>query len=288
MKIVVTTPTGRVGSMLARQLIRGGEKPTLLVRSAARLDQELAEASEVIELDQGDADALAAATRGADAMYWVDPPTEDDDPAAGYARMGRSAAQAVVENGIPRVVFQSSVGADARQGFGEIDGLGATEQSLDDTGASVTHLRCGYFFTNLLMDLDSLRAGNLFTTLPLDQRIAWVDPRDIAEVGAGLLLSTGWSGHRTQGVYGPTDLSFTEVAEILSDATGREIRAGQISDEDVAGPLRGFGMTERQVEGIVGMMRGMRGFEATDPRDQVSSTPSALGGWAYENLRPAL
>ena len=97
---------------------------------------------------------------GSDALYWVAPPGESDDPAAAYAELGAVAARAVVENAIPRTVFQSSVGAERRHGVGEIDGLARAEELLDATGASVLHLRCGYFFTNLPMQLDTLRAGS--------------------------------------------------------------------------------------------------------------------------------
>ncbi|MGI8902983.1 MAG: hypothetical protein ACR2IP_04865 [Solirubrobacteraceae bacterium] len=45
-------------------------------------------------------------------------------------------------------------------------------------------LRCGFFVTNLLMDLDGLRAGRLTTTRPLDAPTPWVEPRDIAAVAA--------------------------------------------------------------------------------------------------------
>ena len=38
MKIVVTTPTGRVGSLLAPLLVRAGVRPTLLARDASRID----------------------------------------------------------------------------------------------------------------------------------------------------------------------------------------------------------------------------------------------------------
>lgn len=289
MKIVVTTPTGHVGSRVTRLLVQAGVRPTLLARDATRLDDEIRRRADVIEVDLGDVDGVVAATRDADALYWVDPDTDDDDPIVGYERMGRSGAQAVVRNGIARVVFQSSGGAGAREGFGAIDGLGRTEQLFDETGAAVTHLRCGYFFTNLLMDLDSLRAGILTTTLPLDLAIPWVDPRDIGEIAAARLLSTAWSGRVVQAVDGPEDLSFSDVAEIVGAATGRQITAQQVTDDDVASVLRDMGMTEAQVDGIVGMSRGFRENSAPDrTRDITTTTPTSLEAWAYANLRPDL
>ena len=246
-------------------------------------------ACDVVEADQGDRDAVAAATRDADALYWVDPPTPDDDPLDGYRRMGESAAHAVRTHHIPRVVFQSSVGAEGRHGFGEIDGLGLTEELLNATGADVTHLRNGYFFSNLLMDLDGIRAGVLTTTHPVDRPLAWVAPLDIATVAATRLLSTDWHGVQTVGVHGPQDLSFAQVAEVLSDAVGRHVTAQQVSEQDQARALAGFGMTPAQVEAILGMTRGFDdGFAPEDPRSVVTTTPTTLGAWAYENLRPAV
>jgi uncharacterized protein YbjT (DUF2867 family) len=106
----------------------------------------------------------------------VDPSTAAADPPAEYARFGIAVARAVRENAIPRTVFQSSVGAEKRHGAGEIDGLADTEVRLDDVGASVLHLRCGFFFSNLLLQLRAIRAGVVPIVLPVDQPMSWVAP----------------------------------------------------------------------------------------------------------------
>lgn len=287
-RIAVTTPTGNVGSRVTRLLVQAGERPTLLLRDAARLAPELRAHCDIHELDQGDTEAVVRATAGVTALYWVNPPTSDEDPVAGHLRMGESAAAAVRENGIPRVVFQSSVGAEARTGFGDIDGLGRTEELLDATGADVTHLRCGYFFTNLLLDLDAVRAGQLGSTLPVDHRMPWVSPRDIGDVAAVRLLAPHWIGRHTLGVHGPADLSFTEVAEILSGVLGRDIRATQLPEETVAAGLREAGMSSAQVAAMLGMSRGQLGFTPENPRGLATTTPTTLGAWAQAVLRPLL
>lgn len=288
MKIVVTTPTGRVGSRVVQLLVHAGMRPTVLVRDASRLDPGLAPHCDVMEGDSGDPDAVRRATEHADALYWVSPAPQDDDPVAGYLRFGRIAADAVTINMVPRVVFQSSVGAEARNGFGDIDGLGGTEELFNNTGAHVTHLRCGYFFTNLLMDLESLRAGVLATTLPVEHRMPWVAPRDVGDVAAARLLAPEWTGVRSLGVLGPRDLSFTRVAQIVGDAVGRPLAAEQVPESDVADGLRAAGLTEAQINGVLGMSRGQLGFSPENPRNSISTTPTTLGAWAYENLRPVL
>jgi uncharacterized protein YbjT (DUF2867 family) len=287
-RIVVTTPTGHVGSRVVHLLVQGGLRPTVLVRDASRLEPALRERCDVVEGDQGDLRAVRAATAGAEALYWVDPPPVDDDPVAGYTRFGEVAAAAVAANGIPRVVFQSSVGAEARGGLGEIDGLARTEELLDATGAHVTHLRCGYFFTNLLMDLEAVRSGVLSTTLPVDHRMPWVAPRDVGEVAVARLLAGDGTGRHTLGVHGPEDLSFAEAAGIAGAALGRPLTARQVPEGEAAAALRAAGLTAAQVEGVLGMSRGMRDLVPENPRELVTTTPTTLGAWAYAVLRPAL
>ena len=288
MKIVVTTPTGRVGSRVVRLLVQAGVRPTLLLRDPARLDPETRSLVDPVVVDQRDGDAVVAATAGADALYWVSPPTGADDPVASHAELGTIAARAVTENGIARTVFQSSGGAELRSGVGEIDGLAATEVALDETGASVLHLRCGMFFTNLLLDPRALEEGLLRVTFPVDLPLPWVDPRDIGDVAAARLLAHDWEGRQVQAVHGPEDLTYREVAEILEQILGRPFAAEQVADDDMRAALRAAGFGERQVEAMVGMSVGLR--ERTTPADArsvLTTTPTPLRAWVHEHMRGA-
>ncbi len=288
MRIVVSTPTGQVGSRVVARLHRAGVRPVLVVRDPERLAPDVRHRSEVVAADLTDAVAVLRATRGADALHWV-APSLGPDPVAAYDRLGRVAAAAVRENGIARVVVQSSVGAEARGGFGEIDGLGLLEEHLDGSGAAVTHLRCGYFFSNLLLDLPALRSGVVASQLETDRRIPWVAPDDVADVAALRLLSVDWSGRTTQGVLGPADLSTADVAASLTELVGRPFRAEQVADEVVAEQLLAVGMPPTQVEAVVGMARGFRSdVRREDARDAVSTTPTPFRAWAAEHLVPVL
>jgi len=272
-------------------LIQAGVRPTLLARHPARLDRATSEQADVVEADLSDVDVVVRATRNTDALLWIEPPTADPsaDPVAWYARLGANAARAVTENGIGRTVFLSSIGAEMRSGAGEIDGLARTEELLDATGATVLHLRCGYFFTNLLGNLDSMRAGVLKAPMAVDYAQPWVDPRDIGEVAAARLLSAGWSGRHVQAVHGPEDLTLSRVAEIISEVTGHRVRAETISKEELRRSLRSAGLGDKQVEGIAGMSAvTCEDFIAEDKRSILTTTSTTLAAWAYVNLRPAL
>lgn len=289
MRIAVTTPTGNVGRHVVSMLLRADLRPTVLVRNPARLDPAVRDRVDAVAVDLGDGDAVVAATAGVDALFWVDPPTSADDPVAEYARIGANAARAITENGITHTVFQSSIGAEKRHGAGEIDGLARTEESLDDTGASVLHLRCGFFFTNLLLQLDDIRTGVLPVLLPVDQPMAWVAPRDIAEIAVLRLLSDSWSGRHVQAVHGPEDLSWAQATGIVAAATGHPLRAEQIPDEQMRRILSDSGMSDGVVDAVMGMSTGLRdGFVPEQPRTVNTTTPTTLASWAYDVLCPLL
>jgi len=288
-RIAVTTPTGNVGRYVVTSLIRAGVRPVVLVRDRKRLDPPLLDWIDPIEVDQTDGEAVAAATVGVDALYWVDPPTEAADPIAEYVRVGNIAAHAVTTNNIGRTVFQSSIGAELRTGAGEIDGLAATELALDATGASVLHLRCGFFFSNLLLQLDAVRSGTIPVVLPVDQPMAWVAPRDIAEVAVSRLLSTDWSGRQVQAVHGPADLTWSPAAEIVTAYTGHPVRAERIPDDEMRKILSSIGMGSVLVEAVMGMSTGMRDhFTPEQTRTPQTTTNTTLAAWVTDELRPLL
>lgn len=289
MRIAVTTPRGHVGRHVASMMIRAGVRPLLLARNPQKIPHHLRRHSEVVQADSTDPQQVVAATRAVDAIYWVDPSTVSSDPLADYAMATRAVVEAVAANGISRVIFQSSVGAEKRHGVGEIDGLAHTEVALDDLSADVTHLRCGYFFTNLLMDIDAVRQGQLQTVLPLDQAISWVAPRDVAEVAAHMLLSPEWHGHRVQAVHGPQDLSWQQVAEVLAAHVGHPVRVQRMSDSAMCKQYRTAGMSPKMADALLGMCTGLRDdFRPEQLRTFVTTTPTTLGSWIHEELLPLL
>jgi uncharacterized protein YbjT (DUF2867 family) len=287
MTIAITTPQGNVGHHLTRMLIRSGVRPLLLTRHPENIPASVAEYADVEEVDSLDPDQVVSATAGVDAIYWVDPPTISSDPLGDYRRATESLVAAVEANRIGRVVFQSSVGAEKRHGAGEIDGLAETEVALDACGVDVTHLRCGFFFTNLLMDLGSIRKGCIQTVLPPDAPLSWVAPRDIAEVAALTLLNPDWTGRHVQAVHGPEDLTWPQAAEILSEVLGWEVSVEHISDEHMREQYLQVGMSPEMADAILGMSTGLReGFDAEQSRSLLTTAPTTLRGWVQEELVP--
>lgn len=289
MTIVVTTPTGKVGSRAVRLLLQAGVRPRVLVRDPARLDRATRGLVDVRTGDMTDAVFVREATAGARTVFWADPtPHTDPEPNAASERTAAGLVDAARAGDVERVVLLSSVGAELRGGAGHIDALGRIEESLDATGADTVHLRCGYFFSNLLMSLDDLARGVLPTPFRPERPMAWVDPRDIGDVVAARLLADDWRGRVVQGVHGPEDLSFAQVAKILTEALGRPVRVEAVGDDEVRAALGAAGLPPGAVEGIAGMAAGTRDLTPEQPRDVLTTTPTTLTAWAYAHLRPML
>jgi uncharacterized protein YbjT (DUF2867 family) len=287
--IVVTTPTGNVGSRVVRLLLQAGVRPRVLVRDPTRLDGETRSRVDVRQGDLTDAAFVRDATAGARTVFWVDPtPHTVEEPIQTSQRTAAGIVEAARAGDVARVVCLSSVGAEKRHGAGHIDGLARIEEQLDATGADVLHLRCGYFFTNLILDVRGLAKGVLTASADPDIPKPWVDPRDIGDVVAARLLNDGWHGRVVQAVHGPEDLTYARIASILTGALGRSIRLEIVSDDDVRDGLSSAGLPPSAVEGIVGMTTGTRELVPEQPRDLITTTPTTLAGWAYDHLRPLL
>ena len=118
----------------------------------------------------------------------------------------------------------SSIGAQYSSGVGPINGLHDVERLLNDAAENVTHLRPGFFFENLLWQLDSIKNAGRFS-LPVSGslRFPMIATRDIGRVAVQCLINHRWTGHSVLELHGAAELSFDDVAGILSNVLGRKI-----------------------------------------------------------------
>ena len=73
--IVITTPTGQIGSQVLGNLLDSGEELRVIVRDPARLPADVHDSLDIVEGSHGDAAVVAKAFSGADAVFWLVPPT---------------------------------------------------------------------------------------------------------------------------------------------------------------------------------------------------------------------
>lgn len=112
---------------------------------------------------------------------------------------------------------------------------------------------------------------------------------DIAAVAADLLLDDGWTGVEEVPVLGPEDLSFAEMAEIMSEVLERPVRFQQVPGADFRDRLLQFGSSEAMAQGMLDMMLAKdAGLDNGVTRTDRSSTPTSFRRWCEDVLKPAV
>jgi len=291
-KVAVVTPTGNIGSKLAPRLLDAGAELILLCRDPKKVSTTTARGAKVEVGDLKDGDYVLRATQGADALFWLNPPDfSTPDVHALQAALGRNAADAVRKNGIKRVVNLSSMGAQVQSGTGPIAGLHRVETVLNETGASVTHLRAAYFMENYLFSLDTIRtAGSVFLPVRGDTQIPMAATQDIAQVAAECFLDASWTGTRVRGVLGPKCLTFDEAAGVLSDALGREARHVTVTPDQAREAFLGMGASPDVAGKYVEMYQSFDNgtFKVSEPRNAETTTPTTLADFGRAVMKPLL
>lgn len=245
MKVVINTPTGKIGKALTERLLETDVDLILLARSPEKVKPFADRGATIAEGNLEDAGFVVRATRGADVLFWVTPADyAADDLRAHYNKLGRIAAGAVTENRIPRVIDLSSMGAQHKDGTGPIAGLHDIEKMLDKTGAHVTHLRPAFFMENFFMQADAIASmGAIYMPVPGSTRLAMIATADIAETAAERVLDSSWTGRSVIELAGPADMTFDGAAQVLGSALRKDVRHVPVSMDQTRGALVGMGVS---------------------------------------------
>ncbi len=289
--IVITTPTGAIGSQVLEKLLNTKEELRIIVRDASKLPKNLREGVEVIEGSHGDARIVNKAFAGADSVFWLVPP---DFQAASleqaYVGFTRPAAEAIKEHGVKRVVIVSALGRGWPRDTGYISASVAMDELIESTGVSCRVLTMPGFMDNMLRQVQPIKSqGMFFGPLDPDRKDPYCSTGDIATVAAKWLLDTSWTGQQDVPVLGPEDLSCNEMAEILSAVLGKPVRYQQIPFEALKAQLKDRGASEAMAQGMIDMMKAKNeGLDHVVSRTPEATTPTTFRQWSEERLKPAV
>jgi len=288
--IALVGATGNVAGRALEKLVRAGAEVVALVRHPEKVPESIRSR---VRLEHGsleDGGFVARATRAADALLWLTPSTFVAKDFRAYTLgLARNAAQAIRENGIQRVVFVSSHGAD-RTGLGQVSFAGEVEKVLEGAAPNTVSLRSAGFMENLLTSAEALQNGQLFGVLLPEKKYPLVATRDVGDVAARWLLDRSWSGHQVRGVHGAADLSTQDQADILGWVLGKPIRYQQIPLEALREAFLKRGASPSVAEGYVDMYRSFarEDYQPTEKRTAETTTPTTLEMFAREVLAPRL
>jgi NAD(P)H dehydrogenase (quinone) len=255
--IGVTGSTGQLGGAVAARLAAAGVSQRLIVRDPSRAP-ELTGAT-VAQASYDDGSAVEAALAGLDTVLMVSA-SEAPDRVSEH----RSFIDAAVRAGVGHLVYTSFVGAGRASTFTLGRDHGATEDHLRASGLSVTLLR-----DNLYADFLAFMVGDdgVIRGPGGDGRLAAVAREDVADVATAVLLSPGDHVGATYRLTGPEALTFNEIAQTITDVTGRPVTYYDETLDEAYASRASYGAPDWQVEAWVSTYTGVAAgeFEQVSP-----------------------
>jgi uncharacterized protein YbjT (DUF2867 family) len=243
----ITGITGKVGGEIARHLLANGQPVRAVLRDRAKTADWAAKGCDVAIAAMENAEQLAAAFSGTEAVFIL--PPSDFDPEPGYPEAKRvidQVTRALVTARPQRVVCLSTIGADAPH-----DNLltqrTLMERSLSAIDLPVSFLRPGWFMENALWDVASARDEGVLRSFlqPADKAFPMVATKDVGRVAADLLRQHR-TGTRIVELEGPVRVSADDLAQTFAAVLGRPVRVEIVSRENWEGLFRAQGMKNPQ------------------------------------------
>ncbi|QNI36904.1 NmrA family NAD(P)-binding protein [Edaphobacter albus] len=289
--IVVTTPTGKIGSQVVQNLLAANEAVRVIVRDPARLALEVQGKVEVIQGSSDDESVLSRAFQGAESLFLVVPPSfATNNVRENYLQFARPAARAIKKQGVKRVVAVSALGRGLPMDGGVVSDSFAKDEEIERSGVDFRALWCPGFMENMLMQIDALKhQGMFFLPSRPDVKVPYVATRDIASVGARLLRDRSWTGQGGVAILGPENLSINDMAAIMTEVLGKPITYQQLLPDVYKDQLLKFGASEHFADRLVIMYAAKsNGLDNAEPRTPENTTPTSFRQWCEEVLKPAV
>lgn len=287
MKYVITGSLGHISKPLTETLVKAGHQVTVISSSTDRIPSIEALGAHAAIGNITDEQFLANTFRGADAVYTMIPPTWNAADWKAYIHnTGKIYAQAIKDSGVKKVVNLSSLGAHMPDGCGPVSGLHHAENELNKLdGVTITHLRPGFFYYNLLANIGMIKGmGIIGGNYGEGATLVLAHPNDIAAAAAEELQSTSAAGHSIRYI-ASDERSTADIAKVLGTAIGKpELPWINFKDEDTYNGMLQAGLTEEVAKNYTEMGNAVAtGQMASDYKNHKPAlSPTRLEDFAKE------
>ncbi|MDX0424429.1 SDR family oxidoreductase [Sinorhizobium medicae] len=243
-KLLVTGATGQFGKLVLDALLESGKtKPADIIatsRDTAKLAGYAAQGVETRAADFDDPASLERAFTGAGRILIIS--TDVLDQPGKRLKQHLTAVEAAKKASVNHILYTSMPAPEASVIPFATDHLG-TEEAIKATGVPYTILRNAWYMENLLLSLPrALATGRWFSSAG-NGRISHISRRDLAAAAASALQS-GSTESRTYTLTGAQAYTTDEIAALVTKATGKALDVVHISDEALAGGLKGAGVPD--------------------------------------------
>jgi len=273
--ILVTGATGTIGANVVNELVKLGN---VKVRVASRDAKKVPAGTEAVDFDWDKPDSIAAAVKGADAVFMLTPFVENPVP---YAKALVDAARAA---GVQKIVKLSAAGAE-NPTFRAVQHHADAEKLVEASGLKWVHLRPNFFMTNFVAYYPPDAEGSIY--LPTGNgQASWIDPRDIGEVAAQVLTRPDWD-NRALALDGGEALSIGDVAKAIADATGRKIHHVDVPEAAARSAMEGMQLPAWMSDSMMSLhnviKQGWAAGMSTAVKDVTGHAPRTFAVFAKDN-----
>jgi uncharacterized protein YbjT (DUF2867 family) len=272
--IAVTGASGQLGGRVARLLAGVGIPLRLLVRDPSRAP-ELPD-STVHAAPYADSAAVTQALADVDVLFMVSASESEDREAEHEAFVAAAAAA-----GVRHVVYTSFLGASPEATFTLARTHAQTEVDIAASGMEYTFLQDSFYMdmARAVVGEDGVIRG------PAGQgRCAFVAHDDVARTAAHVLQDPAPYAGRAYRLTGPEALTFDQVARIVSEVEGRDVRFHVETVEEAYASRKAWNPPPWQADAWVSTYTAI----ARDELDVVSEDIEAVTGTAPMTFREFL
>jgi len=263
--ILITGASGNAGGAVLREVLKIGNGVRAMVRSKEE-SAKVPQGAIAVIADFADKPSLRRALEGVDTVYLVCSPVRE------LVELESNMIDACREAGVKHVVLNSALGAgDFAKSFPSWHRK--VEDKLKGSGMAYTILRPNGFMQNLIAYFaPSIRAQGAFYQSTGDAKISHLDLRDIAAAAARILRSPSQHAGKIYELNGPEPLSYAEVAEKISNATGRKVQYVDIPPDAQRKALSDIGMPDFMITALLELQE----YYASGKASKVDGTLESL------------
>lgn len=289
--IVITAPSGNIGRQVLERIVAGSEPVRVIARNPDQIPAMLRNKVEVVAGSHGDAETVSRAFEGADSVFWLPPGDMTAESAmAAYVDFSRAGCEAMAAHGVKRVVGISALGRGWPRAAGHVTATLALDDRIAETGVHYRALACGSLMENLLRQIDGIAANGVFYwPSPADLPVTAVATRDVAAVASNLLLDASWTGVDAIPMMGPEDITFAEMAAVMSETLSRPIRFQEMSMREMHDMTLAHGASTGMAQAMIEMLTAKNeGLDRRVRRPEPNPAPTDFRTWCLEVLAPAV
>lgn len=240
--LFVTGASGNLGRQTVEILLSSGKGRVIAgSRAPEKLADLVAKGTEARAVDFDRPETLAVAFQGVDRLLIVS--TDAIDKPGRRLIQHTAAIKAAEAAGVKHILYTSATNAAADSASIALQDHYETEQAIIASPLGHTILRNTLYVDNLLMSLPQILASGQWFHAAAEGKIARVTREDCARAAAAALESD-FDGRRIIEISGPELQSVAEMAAVISDLSGKPVKAIALDEAALTAGLEQAGIPE--------------------------------------------